>query len=121
MNPHVALVGLRRQLVDLIDTLLHLLVELAEDHLVLCQAPPGGALVDLLSHKLRIPCNDGLCTFRKYEVVDPKATDEKEYIWFDDGVHQLRRTRTENREGFSEQTFEYGGAAGIEPAGPVVE
>lgn len=62
----------------------------------------------------------GNLTCFKYEVVNPATPDVKQYIWFDDNEYQLRRTRTENKEGATEMTFEYSGITVSEPS-PVKE
>jgi outer membrane lipoprotein-sorting protein len=62
----------------------------------------------------------GKLTCFKYEIVDPSAADEKQYIWFDDKDFQLRRSRTENKDGVSEQTFEYSNVT-INTPSPVKE
>jgi hypothetical protein len=57
----------------------------------------------------------------KYEVVDPTAeAGSHEYIWFDDKDYQLRRTRSETKDGVTETTFEYGNVTVNEPS-PVKE
>jgi Tfp pilus assembly protein PilV len=49
----------------------------------------------------------GNLTCFKYEVVDPKNTETKEFMWFDNKDYQLRKTRSEGPEGVMEGTFEY--------------
>jgi hypothetical protein len=43
----------------------------------------------------------------KYEVIDPKNTDTKEFIWFDTKDYQLRKTRSEGAKSVTEGVFEY--------------
>jgi outer membrane lipoprotein-sorting protein len=49
----------------------------------------------------------GSLTCFKYEIVDPEDKDTKQIIWFDDKDYELRKSRTENKDGTSEQTYEY--------------
>lgn len=49
----------------------------------------------------------GNLTCFKYEVVDPAHADEKQFIWFDTKDYQLRKSRSETKDGVSEQTYEY--------------
>lgn len=50
----------------------------------------------------------GNLTCFKYQVVDPAAADSTQYIWFDTKDYQLRRMRTENKDGStSDQSFSY--------------
>ena len=56
----------------------------------------------------------------KYEVVDPDAGEQKQFIWFDDKDYQLRRGRSEGPDGASEQIYEYDNVSVNEPS-PVKE
>jgi outer membrane lipoprotein-sorting protein len=56
----------------------------------------------------------------KYEVVDPKQADVKEFIWFDDKDYQLRKVSHDGPDGKSEMTFEYSNVSVKEPS-PVKE
>lgn len=49
----------------------------------------------------------GKLTCFKYQVVNTGSTETTEYIWFDDRDYQLRRMRTESKDGNSDQTFSY--------------
>ncbi len=49
-----------------------------------------------------------LLTCYKYQAVSSPSPDDKEYIWFDIKDHQLRKTRSETKDGtISESTFNY--------------
>jgi outer membrane lipoprotein-sorting protein len=56
----------------------------------------------------------------KYQVIDPEAKDTTEYIWFDTKDYQLRKTRTESKDGVYEATFSYNKIEINEPS-PVKE
>jgi outer membrane lipoprotein-sorting protein len=56
----------------------------------------------------------------KYQVNEPEAKDEKQFIWFDDEDYKIRRSRTETAEGATEITFEYSNVSVKEPS-PVKE
>jgi hypothetical protein len=59
----------------------------------------------------------GNLTCFKYQVTDPSATDQTQYIWFDNHNYQLRRMRTESKDGsVSDQTFSYTGVTINAPA-----
>lgn len=70
--------------------------------------------------KLGTEACDGLTCF-KYQVVDPANTDTTEYIWFDTKDYQLRRTRTESKNGdYSDSKLSYAKVTIKEPS-PVKE
>jgi hypothetical protein len=63
----------------------------------------------------------GKLTCFKYEVIDKDNADEKQLIWFDDKDYQLRKSRSESKDGTSsEQTYEYTGVK-ISAPSPVKE
>lgn len=51
-------------------------------------------------------CGDLQCF--KYKVIDPSASDQTQYLWFDTKDYQLRRLRVESQDSTSDQTFAYG-------------
>lgn len=63
----------------------------------------------------------GNFTCFKYQVIDPSATDSTQYVWFDTKDYQLRRMRTENKDGStSDQSFSYNNVS-INVPSPVKE
>lgn len=59
----------------------------------------------------------GKYTCFKYQVIDPAATDSTQYIYFDDKQYQLRKMRTELKDGaVSETTFDYSRISISEPS-----
>jgi outer membrane lipoprotein-sorting protein len=62
----------------------------------------------------------GELTCFKYQVVDPKNSDQTQFIWFDTKEYQLRRQTMEDKDGKSDQTFAYSGVNIKEPT-PVKE
>lgn len=60
-------------------------------------------------------CGDLTCF--KYQVIDPNAAEGTQYIYFDNKQYQLRKTRTENKDGaVFETTFDYSRFAITEPS-----
>jgi outer membrane lipoprotein-sorting protein len=49
----------------------------------------------------------GSLTCFKYQVIETDRPDDKEFIWFDSKDYQLRKTRSESKDGVNEATFEY--------------
>ncbi len=62
-------------------------------------------------------CGDLQCF--KYQVITDDS-EETEFIWFDDNDYQLRRVRSESKDGATEMTFEYDNVSISEPS-PVKE
>jgi outer membrane lipoprotein-sorting protein len=79
--------------------------------------PASTTTVDKTTYKLigREACGNLTCF--KYQVVDPAATDQTQYIWFDTTDYQLRRMRTESKDdSTSDQSFSYTGVSINAPA-----
>jgi outer membrane lipoprotein-sorting protein len=50
-------------------------------------------------------CGNDTCF--KYQIIDPEAPTDEQFVWFDDKDYQLRRFSFKNSEGTSDMTYSY--------------